>query len=93
MKDSDATYFIAMFMYANGPRVLGKNEGCLNPESNDKEFRNVSKFLFRKYKATHYTREWIDKNNIRVNLYSGDAFGACLDLNFIKSFIVNMEEV
>ena len=91
MKDRDATYFIAKFIYANGPRILGKNEGCLNPESKNKELRNVSKYLFKKYKATHFTREFLDKNNVKVDLYSGDSFGACLNLNFVKSFTVNME--
>jgi hypothetical protein len=77
----EACKYYASFIYDHGTRLINKNEGCLNPESNNKNNKTMSKILFKKFKATHFTRYWsLDHRGVIIDLYSGDSFGACLNL-------------
>lgn len=79
----DACKHLAKLIYKNGQRILGKNEGCLNPDLKS-EYGKLSKILWRKFKATHFTRYWNeDQRHVHINLYSGDSFGACLTLGSV----------
>lgn len=48
--------------------------------------------IIDKYDATHYDIKWEEKGKtVRLNLYSGDSFGACINVGEVKySFVIEV---
>lgn len=58
---------------------------------NPTDFTKISDFLFEAEKITHYDLKWeVPLKSVRINLYQGDCFGACLDPQYYETHIVEL---
>lgn len=94
MNKQEAIKFLASRIFQKGPSEV-EGQYCLVPEDFvdvPTVFNQISTFLFETEKFTHYDLSWIKIPKIvKVRLYSGEAFGACLNLNFIEEHEVVLE--
>jgi hypothetical protein len=96
MTREEAIQYFAKKVVTNGNCKKGR--GCLIPSdyanTNDPEgdYSKASDILVEEFDATHYDHEWIDyrKGLVRLTLYRGDSFGACLEVKKIQELEVTI---
>lgn len=93
MNVDDALRIIADNIWTNGEIKGG--DGCLIPVGYQfgqlSDFNRASTVLYEEYKATHYSRTWVEKGTIvQIDLYKADAFGAAIDQEYITPFYMQV---
>jgi len=94
MTREEAVLFFAKKVVNNGNFKNG--HGCLVPSyyANDpeSEYSKASDILVEAFDATHFDHDWIDfrKGLVRLTLYKGDSFGACLEVKKIQEIEVTI---
>lgn len=58
---------------------------------NPTDFTKISDFLFKSENITHYDLKWeVPLKSVKINLYQGDCFGACLKLKYYETHIIEL---
>jgi hypothetical protein len=89
----------ALLVFAAGAIQSTSHEPkyCVIPSSlRHKTFYNIASDVVAK-EFTHYARKWKDDNPrkgiVVLDLYKGDAFGACVDLEYVGTEEVELPEL